>query len=79
MNYPTVKRCLDCRWATAGHNDWAQSCTHPLVNAADPYYLSYTATKIGTDCTREREKGNWRGKCGMRGKLFEPTSRRNER
>lgn len=72
MVYPNVKRCADCKWSVPNKDRWDLRCTHPLVNAADPYFLSYTLETIGTDCTHQRENKSWKAKCGLKGKLFEP-------
>jgi len=71
MNYPTVKRCIDCRWSVKRNDRWDMACQHPLVNAADPYFLSYDHAKLGSDCTDQRRQTGLFAKCGMRGKLFE--------
>jgi hypothetical protein len=72
MVYPSVKRCVDCKWsATVEGRDWELKCTHPLVNQGDPYYLSYGTKTIGSDCTRQRDSRSWRAACGIKGKLFE--------
>lgn len=71
IDYPKVLRCANCKWS-APIRDWDLKCTHPIVNAGDPYYLSYGTQKLGSDCTDQRRQTGWFAKCGIKGRLYEP-------
>jgi len=65
--------CRDCKHSAPDHNSaWSLHCTHPVVNAADPWALSASSAGRGTDCRGERERKSWFTKCGLSGKLWAP-------
>ena len=67
--YPAL--CRDCKHSVpAKDSAWTLRCTHPVVNANDPWALA-SVTAEGTNCQTERE-GRWLfAKCGMPGLLWE--------
>ena len=66
-----VNLCRDC-WHSMPEPDsaWKLHCTHPMVNAVDPWALA-SATPYGSSARDERKK-KWFAPCGMKGKLWEP-------
>lgn len=68
----TPRYCKDCKHSKpAPRAEWNLRCLHPIVNAADAWALSKSEIS-GSEARTEREKGWFRGKCGMRGALWEP-------
>jgi|PlaIllAssembly_1097288.scaffolds.fasta_scaffold03847_5 hypothetical protein len=72
VNRPVL--CRDCRWSVEDvTSSWTLNCTHPKVNATDPWFLG-SKSRAGSDCKDERENRWWSAPCGMEGKLWEPKS-----
>jgi hypothetical protein len=64
------KLCKDCTHSVPDtHSPWTLRCKNPIVNAKDPWALSYTEF-TGSSCREEREK-TWFAPCGQKGKLYE--------
>lgn len=73
MSAKKVKLCRDCHYSIREPgSEWNLRCTHPSVNACDPYALA-GSKPIGS-CAREERSQNWTlfkiFPCGMRGALF---------
>lgn len=67
-----LKYCVNCKWSRLETRHMQTlKCTHPIVNANDPYVLSAPVID-GRDCSNERRlKGYFFIACGLRGKLYE--------
>jgi len=73
MNKPFPALCADCRHSEPdGDSSWSLRCSHPKVNAADPYALASARKARGTDCRGERERRSFFSVCGIKGKAWEP-------
>lgn len=71
MSKPYPALCRDCQHSEPERNaDWCLRCTHPTVNASDPWALSSNRALRGTGCREERER-RWFAPCGRSGKLWE--------
>lgn len=66
-----IKFCKNCKYSISG-GSCSLSCIHPILNINDPFVLSLSDIYAsGTNTTEERKK-TWFGKCGIKGKLYEP-------
>lgn len=74
MTKPYPALCRDCKHSKPEERStWSLRCTHPKVNASDPWALSTGGSIGGTDCRPERERGFF-SPCGKRGALWEPAA-----
>ena len=74
MNKPFPALCRDCKHSEEETNSaWNLRCKHPVVNGNDPWALASSLIGRGTGCRGERERRSLFAKCGLRGKLWEPT------
>lgn len=70
MKTPTVRLCAECKYAHKTHPESTYTfCRNPVIAQIDADILSGYGE--GAACRYERAK-TWFGKCGMKGKLWEP-------
>ena len=73
MAKPFPALCRDCKHSKPNSDSiWNLQCSHPVVNAADPWALASATAGRGTDCRMERDRRSWLARCGIEGKLWEP-------
>lgn len=72
MSKPYPALCRDCKHSKPeADSEWFLRCTHPKVNANDPWALSSGGKIGGSECRSER-MGGLLSRCGKRGRLWEP-------
>lgn len=77
-----VKFCRDCKYSIPEpSSEWTLRCTHPVVNAQDPWAL--TGVQPHGSSARDERSRTWgilgRPPCGMRGALWAPKDKNLER
>lgn len=71
MTKPYPALCRDCKYSTVDlKSPWNGLCSHPKVNAKDPWTLANPAEPAASNAKDERSK-TWFAVCGMKGKLWE--------
>lgn len=76
-----VKFCKDCKWSRKDKKYSDIRCIHDDIVSHDQWALSRPDYEndfmFGSCCSTERSK-KWFGKCGMKGKLWEPKEVEND-
>jgi hypothetical protein len=73
MKKPYPALCRDCKWGKLDTDSkfLPVICTHPVVNANDPWALTYSGAPGGSSARDERSKVGLFARCGIKGKLWE--------